>query len=138
MKTVITPFLLLIVLSGSSMANPQPQVDNSSVYKIIAIAQTELSSTGNTCTDATGIIRFHKNGIYGSAKDSFGRSFNIMGKAEAGEGITGGFAFSTSSFVDFKGQLDSDKKYANGTWEDLSKCKGTWEATKISKQGKFT
>jgi len=128
---ILIPIFFLIFFSGCTTVKPKPQVDNSPVYKIIAVAQTEVSSEGDTCADATGTIRLYENGVYGLAKDSFGRGYTITGKANASGEITGGFALTIVTAVDFKGQLDIDKKHANGTWEDVYACKGTWKATKI-------
>ncbi|MEI8363733.1 MAG: hypothetical protein WCG35_11025 [Betaproteobacteria bacterium] len=129
MKAVITS-LLLIFLSGCATTNANLQSDNSPIYKIIAVTTTELDKHGNTCADATGTIRLYENGVYGSAIDSFGRGFKITGKIDASGKITGGFALSVITAVDFIGQHDADKKYANGTWKDIYECKGTWNATK--------
>lgn len=84
-------------------------VDNSTVYKIVVIAETELDQEGNICADATGTRRLHKKEVFGSVKDTFGRGYNVTGNVESSGKITGGF----------KGQLDADKKYAKGTWEDV-------------------
>ena len=130
MKILIAVFFPLFII-GCTTAKPKPQVDNSPVYKIIAVAQTEISNKGDTCADATGTIRLYENGIYGLAKDSFGRGYTITGKANASGEISGGFALTIVTAVDFKGQFDIDKKQAKGTWEDVYACKGTWKATKV-------
>jgi hypothetical protein len=130
MKAIIATFLVILLI-GCSTKNPKPQVDNSPIYKLIAIAETELSNQGDTCADATGTIRLYKNGIFGSARDTFSRGFKITGKISASGEIAGGFALSIVTAVDFKGQLDADKKHANGTWKDVYECQGIWKATKV-------
>jgi len=126
---IASAILVLFIISGCSSYGSKAQRDNSPIYKVIATAETELDKDGNTCADATGTIRVYKNGVYGSALDSFGRGFKITGKLESGGRITGGFAISVITAVDFTGQLDADKKHANGTWEDVYECSGKWKAT---------
>jgi len=120
----------MLFISGCSVNEPKIPVDNSPAYKFIAISQTDLSKDGDTCADAIGTIRLYKNGIYGAAKDTFNRNFKITGKVN-NDKITGGFAISIFTAVDFNGQLDHNKEFANGTWKDIYDCKGYWKASKI-------
>jgi len=120
----------MVLISSCASKGNQVQLDNSPTYKIIAIAETELANDGSTCSDAIGTIRLYENGVYGSARDTFGRGFKITGKVNNGK-VTGGFAISVITAVDFEGTIEADYKHANGTWEDVYKCKGTWKATKV-------
>lgn len=122
---------LLLVVSGCSTNKPQVEVDNSIVYKLVAVAQTELSKDGDTCGDATGTIRLYEHGVYGSAVDTFGQGYKITGKVDENGVLSGGFALSIITAVDFEGKLSSDKKHASGTWVDFYECEGTWKATKV-------
>ncbi len=130
MKLVVTS-LILMGLTACATNNPKPQVDNSPTYKFLAKAEPELNPEGDTCGDATGTIRLYENGVYGAATDSFGRRFKITGKVEKNGDITGGFAISIITAVDFTGKLDQDKKQAKGVWKDVYQCEGYWVATRV-------
>ena len=121
----------LTVVSGCSTNQPRAEVDESVLYKIVAVAETELSKDGDTCGDATGTIRLYEHGVYGSAVDTFGRGYKITGKVDESGLVTGGFALSIITAVDFEGKIDQDRNQASGTWEDVYKCQGTWKATKV-------
>ncbi len=130
MKTLMTG-LILLGLTACGTNNPKPQVDRSPMYKFFAKADPVLNPEGNTCGDATGTIRLYENGVYGMATDSFGRQFKITGKVEKNGDITGGFAISIITAVDFTGKWDKDKKHAKGVWKDVYQCEGTWVATRV-------
>ena len=103
------------------------------LYKIVAVAETEVDKSGDTCADAIGIIELLHNKIVGSASDTFGRHYKISGDIDNDKKIAGGFGITIITAVDFDGEISPDGKKASGKWDDLYKCNGTWTATKLTK-----
>lgn len=131
MKKVFIGMLFVLFLGACSsmqkVAHDEPQV----LYKVVAIAETNVDKDGDTCADATGVIRVLHNKIIGSAIDTFGRSYDVSGRIDGERNVTGGFAVTVITAVDFDGIISDDREKANGKWEDLYKCKGNWTAMRI-------
>lgn len=123
--------LFLVVISGCSSLDQKEETESKVLYKIVAVAETELDKNGETCADATGVIRVLHNKITGSASDTFGRGYSVSGTIDSNRNITGGFGVTVVTAVDYDGQISEDGKTAKGKWKDLYECKGVWTATKI-------
>jgi hypothetical protein len=134
MKIFISSLLFVLIAGCSSTEVSDNAVKREQVlYKLVAVAETEVDKSGDTCADAIGIVEFLHNKIVGSASDTFGRHYKISGAIDNNKKITGGFAITIITAVDFDGEMSLDGKKASGKWDDLYQCKGTWTATKLIK-----
>ncbi|MFY9270469.1 MAG: hypothetical protein WAO55_12075 [Candidatus Manganitrophaceae bacterium] len=123
--------LFFVLISGCSSLDHKEEKGSQVLYKIVAVAETELDKNGDTCADATGVIRVLHNKVTGSASDTFGRGYRVSGSIDSNRNITGGFAITVVTAVDYNGQISEDGKRAKGEWKDLYECKGVWTATII-------
>jgi hypothetical protein len=131
MKLFISSLLFVLIAGCSSIKVSDNAVKREKIlYKLVAFAETDVDKSGDTCADAIGIIELLHNKIVGSASDTFGRRYNISGAID-NKKITGGFAITIITAVDFDGEMSLDGKKASGKWDDLYKCSGTWTATKL-------
>lgn len=130
MKPVIVGLASLLLGACSSMQQDTNNQDQD-LYKIIATAATSTDKDGSTCADATGVVRLLYNKIIGSAQDTFGRHYRVSGEIDDARKVTGGFAVTVITAVDFEGIINDKAQQASGTWEDIFECSGTWKATKI-------
>lgn len=130
MRFLISSIVCVLISGCSSVVNEVPQKPNN-LYKLVAVAHTDIDKNGDTCADATGVIQVVHNKIVGSAVDTFGRRYKVSGAIDSGNNITGGFAITLVTAVDYEGSLTVDKKKADGIWTDIYKCSGTWSSKKI-------
>ena len=132
MKLFMSSLLFLFIAGCSSTKTSDNSAQREeALYKFVAIAETKFGKGGETCADAIGIIEVLHNKIVGSATDSFGRDYDVSGNIENSKKITGGFAITIVTAVDFEGEMSLDETKASGKWDDLYKCNGVWTATKI-------
>jgi uncharacterized protein YceK len=124
--------LACILMSGCSSVSNNVDTEPRDLYKIIAVANTDVDKNGDTCADAAGIIQIIHNKIVGSARDTFGRSYKVSGSIDENNNITGGFAITVITAVDYEGSMSMDGKKAKGKWRDLYNCSGTWASQKLN------
>lgn len=130
MRFFIGSVACILMTGCSSIINEVPQKPKN-LYKLVAVANTNVDKNGDTCADATGIIQILHNKIVGSAVDTFGRRYKVSGAIDSANNITGGFAITIITAVDYQGSLSLDNKKANGIWEDIYACSGTWSSQKV-------
>jgi uncharacterized protein YceK len=124
--------LACILMSGCSSLSNNVDTEPRDLYKIVAVANTDVDENGDTCADAIGIIRVIHNKIVGSARDTFGRSYKVSGSIDENNNVTGGFAITMITAVDYEGSMSMDGKKAKGKWSDLYNCSGTWASQKLN------
>jgi uncharacterized protein YceK len=127
----ITVSLAFLILSGCSSVDNTVDIRPKNLHKIVAVATTDFDKNGDTCADATGIVEILHNKVVGSARDTFGRGFNVSGTIDASNKISGGFAITVITAVDYDGIMEGNGNKAKGTWKDLYNCSGTWQSQKI-------
>jgi len=133
MKLFISSLLFVLIAGCSSTKVSDNSVKRDQVlYKLVAVAETDVDKSGDTCADAIGIVEFLHDKIVGSASDTFGRHYKVSGAIDNNK-ITGGFAITIITAVDFDGEMSLDGNKASGKWDDLYQCSGTWTATKLIK-----
>ncbi|WP_111639040.1 hypothetical protein [Marinomonas shanghaiensis] len=101
------------------------------IHKVIAVTKTKTHSQG-ICSDAIGTISFLYENIAGQLVGTFQHKYLVSGKINSAGFISGGFAYSDVSVVNFTGQLTADGETAKGTWKDIYNCEGSWFSQKIS------
>lgn len=124
--------LVCVLISGCSSVERKVDTTPRDLYKLVAVANTDVDKNGDTCADATGIIEIKHNKIIGSARDTFGRSYKVAGSIDENQNITGGFAITIITAVDYDGSMSLDGKKAKGKWSDLYNCSGTWTSQKLA------
>jgi len=125
----VKSFCVVVVsaaLYGCSSDDSALGIDLTGDYSISAPPFTELSSDGTLCGRAEGSLTIADNVISGSVV-SGGLQFNVTGTVEPDGEVTGGFALSEQTVVDFEGSFGSDS-VGFGSWVDNAGCDGAWQA----------
>jgi len=131
MKLFISTLLLLLIAGCSSTKISDNSTQREQVlYKLLAVAETEVDRSGKTCRDAIGIVEFLHNKMVGSATDTFGDRYKVSGAINNSKKITGSLI---DTGIYFEGEMSLDGNIASGKWTNFYKCHGIWTATKLAK-----
>ncbi|WP_305856400.1 hypothetical protein [Balneatrix alpica] len=123
--------LSLLLISGCSSVENNVEDSPKNLHKVVAVANTEFDKNGGACADAIGVFEILHNKIVGSARDTFGRDYKVSGTIDADNHISGGFAITKITAVEYDGVISEDGDKANGTWKDLYNCSGAWRSQRV-------
>jgi len=118
--------ILSVTLSSCDSGNDDLNVDLTGDYRISAPSFTQLATDGTPCGRGEGTLNIADNNITGSVLSN-GVQFNVTGTVRSNGDVTGGFALSEQTLVDFEGSFTNDF-VGFGSWLDNGGCNGAWQA----------
>jgi hypothetical protein len=93
-----------------------------------ATATTSTDYYGDPCSGATLSFTVTGGEINGTARDSYGETYNIEGTIDDAGNIYAGIFVGDETGGTFSGKASGNK--ATGTWSEVYGCRGTWSLSK--------